>query len=108
MAGHGSPPPPDRAWSRLGRSIGTWLHKESYVSKVGDEAVVHSVQEYRPPPGTSGLRSDAGTRFRWSMAPGGDEFHGRVATTRPWKRAQVAVARSGERYAAKKDRFTGR
>jgi len=109
MAGHGSEPPPDRggeASRQVHRDSG--LHRESYMAKVGDEAVLHSVQEYRPPPGSPALRNESGTRFRWSMAPGGDEFHGRVATTRTLKRAQVAVARSGERYAAKKDRFTGR
>jgi hypothetical protein len=45
------------------------------------------------------------------MAPGGvggELFRGRTETTRTLKRAQVAVARSGERYSAKKDRFTGR
>ena len=76
--------------------------------------LLHTVEEFRPAPGTPEAkrpRSDAGTRFRWSMAPGGvggELFRGRTETTRTLKRAQVAVARSGERYSAKKDRFTGR
>lgn len=109
MPGHGSAPDPDRALEpsrQVHRDSG--LYKESYTAQVGNQALTHSIQEYRPPPGSAALRSDAGTRFRWSVAPGGDEFHGRVATTRTLKRAQVSVARSGQRYANKLDRFTGK
>lgn len=112
MAGHGSPPPPDRALEpsrAVHRESG--LHKEAYFTQVGDQAVSHTIQEFRPPVGSPESRrptTEAGTRFRWAMAPGGDEFHGRVQTTRSLKRAQVAVARSGQRYAEKRDRFTGK
>lgn len=111
MTGHGSPPPPDRALDAsraVHRESG--LHKSSYATQVGDEAVLHTIQEYRPPPGSmpSSRLSDTGTRFRWEMSPSGDSFKGgRVATTKSLKRAQVAVARSGQRYAEKRDRFTG-
>jgi len=111
MAGHGSAPPPDRGLEssrQVHRDSG--LHRESFASQVGGEAVMHSIQEFRPPVGSPEARrpaTETGTRFRWSMAPQGDEFKGRVATTRSLKRAQVAVARSGQRYAEKRDRFTG-
>jgi hypothetical protein len=115
MAGHGSPPDPDRATHpnrQVGRDSG--LYRESYMAQVGSEPVLHTVEEFRPPAGSPESRrrlTPAGTRFRWAMSPGGagnETFGGRVATTATLKRAQVAVARSGERYAQKRDRFTGR
>jgi hypothetical protein len=112
MTGHGSPPPPDRALD-ASRAVhrDSGLHKSSFFTQVGNEAVSHTIEEFRPPVGSPESRrprTPQGTRFRWAMAPQGDEFHGRVATTASLKRAQIAVTRSGQRYAERKDRFTGR
>jgi hypothetical protein len=100
MAGHGSPPPPDRALetSRV-------VHRDSGM--LTEQSDLGAVREYRPPVGSGSKLSDRGTRFAWDVA-GGAMNGGRGGSVRTLKRARTAVRVAGQRLSEGRDKYTGR
>ena len=99
MAGHGSPPPPDRAMdpSRV-------VHRDSgMITEEHEHGIIH---EYRPAVASGSKLSDRGTRYAWDVAGGAMEG-GRGGSVRTLKRARVAVRTAGQRLAQGRDKYTG-
>ena len=112
MAGHGSPPPPDRGMdsSRVVHRDSGMRSEEHDLSHITGRPTPGSIKEYRPAVGANSPVSDRGTRFQYSV--GGNDFGsgrtGRTGSVRTLQRARTAVQSGAKRLAEKRDLYSGK
>lgn len=112
MAGHGSPPPPDRA-GESARSVtrDSGMHSEEHdLSHLVGRPTPARISEYRPPVGANSPVSDRGTRFQYSV--GGNDMGsgqvGRTGSVRTLQRARTAVKVGAQRLGSRQDLYSGK
>lgn len=113
MAGHGSPPPPDR-----GHNPGRVVHRDSgMLSETHDfshlvgRPLPASINEYRPAVGAKVPVSDRGTRYAYDIGAGTDLSGGQTArrgSVRTLQRARAAVKSGAQRMSEKRDLYSGK
>jgi hypothetical protein len=113
MAGHGSPPDPDR-----GRDPARQVHRDSGMhtethdfSHLVGRPTPAKIQEYRPPVGAKVPLSDRGTRFAYDIGAATDLSGGQSArrgSVRTLPRARVAVRAGAQRLGEKRDLYSGK
>jgi hypothetical protein len=112
MAGHGSPPDPDRGehpGRRVDRDSG--MHSEEHAFPLGSGTIPARISEYRPPVGSKSPVSNRGTRFAYDIGPtealsGGQSA--RRGSVRTLQRARTAVKSGAIRLDSKRDLYSGK